>query len=232
MANANLSQQEIIAKIQKLYALAQSDNENEARLAMQKAQELQARYNVSVEELSVEQEPEVKSEAVDSPDTKTLNSFFKLLANRLASHYRVKVYIRERYHNYTREVKLMIVGLPVDVEVFKQSLYFAYSAMRKLATTFVRQLPNYYSRSDKTRMKNDYYMGFIHGCDQALTQNETEKALMIVTPQAVVKYINNLSLRGSSKCSVSRAWSDEAQRAGYNDGVASMRNSGANRLTE
>jgi ribosomal protein L17 len=146
---SNEQMKEVIKKVQKLLALAQSDNENEARLALQKAQELQAKYNIVFDQLDIEDESQkVIEEKYDAPDTESLNSLFKMMACNLADHYRVKTYInvhREwgtvdgKYQRTTKK-QLVVVGLPFDVEVFKQSLFFAYNAMRKLATTFVRQV--------------------------------------------------------------------------------------------
>lgn len=49
----------IIDKIDKLLRLSRSDNENEARAAMVKAQELIAKHNISREELGQEEERQV-----------------------------------------------------------------------------------------------------------------------------------------------------------------------------
>lgn len=49
----------IIDKIDKLLHLSRSDNENEARAAMVKAQELIAKHNISREELGQEEERQV-----------------------------------------------------------------------------------------------------------------------------------------------------------------------------
>jgi hypothetical protein len=66
---SNEQMKEVIKKVQKLLALAQSDNENEARLALQKAQELQAKYNIVFDQLDVEDESQkVIEEKYDAPD--------------------------------------------------------------------------------------------------------------------------------------------------------------------
>ena len=70
---SNEQMKEVIKKVQKLLALAQSDNENEARLALQKAQELQAKYNIVFDQLDVEDESQkVIEEKYDAPDTESL----------------------------------------------------------------------------------------------------------------------------------------------------------------
>ena len=123
---SNEQMKEVIKKVQKLLALAQSDNENEARLALQKAQELQAKYNIVFDQLDIEDESQkVIEEKYDAPDTESLNSLFKMMACSLADHYRVKTYINIHREwatvngSYQRTMKkqLVVVGLPFDVEV-------------------------------------------------------------------------------------------------------------------
>lgn len=220
----------VISKIQKLLALAESDNENEAKLALQRAQELQAKYNVVFDQINVE-DNKVTEESYQSPDTKTLNSFFCQMAAYLADHYRVRIYIHHFYKDGTPVKDLRVVGLPFDVEVFKQSLYFAYNAMRSLSRSFVRRLPEYWSRSSKAASKNDYCFGFIKGVAEALRENETEKALIVVTPAAVVEYMNKLSLRRGSSLKRASNGDRSAFQAGMSDGRASMKG-GSRLLTE
>ena len=178
-------------------------------------------------------------EKYDAPDTESLNSLFKMMACNLADHYRVKTYInvhREwgtvdgKYQRTTKK-QLVVVGLPFDVEVFKQSLFFAYNAMRKLATTFVRQLPSFYTRSQKLLSKNDYCFGFIKGCVKGLEENEMTKALIVVTPHAVIEHMNSMKLGAAAPMARASRGDYDAFEAGHRDGKASMKG-GSKRLTE
>lgn len=237
---SNEQMKEVIKKVQKLLALAQSDNENEARLALQKAQELQAKYNIVFDQLDIEDESQkVIEEKYDAPDTESLNSLFTMMACNLADHYRVKTYInvhREwgtvdgKYQRTTKK-QLVVVGLPFDVEVFKQSLFFAYNAMRKLATTFVRQLPSFYTRSQKLLSKNDYCFGFIKGCVKGLEENEMTKALIVVTPHVVIEHMNSMKLGAAAPMARASRGDYDAFEAGHRDGKDSMKG-GSKRLTE
>lgn len=47
------SMEQVVEKIQKLLALANSDNENEAKLASKKAHELMIKYNLSASEVEM-----------------------------------------------------------------------------------------------------------------------------------------------------------------------------------
>lgn len=238
MTVENLSNEqikEIAKKIKKLLALSKSDNENEAMLALQKAQELQAKYNVVFDQISLEEDSQqVIEERYESPDTKSFNSLFSMIASALADHYRVKLYINVKGTHtvvdgklkFGTKKELAVVGLPFDVEVYKQSLFFAYGALRKCADRFVKKLPDYYTRSQKSHSKNDYCFGFIHGCVKGLKDNEMSKALVIRTPEAVVKYMENLFLRKGKSSGRAGRGDMGAYAAGHRDGVDSMKSNG------
>ncbi len=232
MDNVNIDS--IISKIEKLLRLSQSSNEHEAMSALKHAQLLQAKYNVSVEDVTAKtQEDKVVEEEFDSPDTKTLNGWFKQTCARLQDHYRVKSYIRiTRCGRKQQDAHLVIVGLPFDVKVFKQTLFFAYNSMRTFSTAYVRSLPSYYSRTRKIRYKNDYIDGFLAGVDKALTESETENALIVRTPNAVVEHMAQKRLRKGNGSSHIGAGNHASYSAGFSDGKDAMRNRGTNRLTQ
>lgn len=210
-----MTRENIIEKIKKLLALSKSDNPNEAYLAMTRAQELQAKYNVTVAE--VEERSEDVIDVKDMPtDTKTANSQFILLASALAEHFRVRVYRSTRGY-------LGIVGLAQDVTVFQEVFHFMYEALRNTATKYVKSLPNTMSRSEKTANKNTYVRGFISGASEALTLNETEHALVVVAPQTVVKYMKE-KCSGTWTSQVKCSRSSEAYNHGHADGMAVARN--------
>ena len=120
----------------------------------------------------------------------------------------------------------------LDVEVFKSSFYFAYNSMRSLSNSFVKRLPKDLSRSTKLKMKNDYCFGFIYGCVDALKENEASKALMIVTPQSVVRHLQTMHLRRSVSPQRSSAGSRSSMDAGFRDGKATMGRGNGIFLTE
>lgn len=236
MENKNLSNEEmqkVLNKINKLLALSESDNVNEAKLALQRAQELQAKYNIVFDKAMIEEDNQVKEELCESPDTKSLNSLFTTMAAHLEDHFRVKVMIRTRYFGSGRSEKyLVIIGLPFDVEVFKSSFYFAYNSMRSLSNSFVKRLPKELGRSSKLRMKNDYCFGFILGCVEALKENAQSKALMIVTPDVVVKHLRKYNLKVERFHQRSSAGSRDSMDAGYLDGKSAMGRGNGRYLTE
>lgn len=236
MENINLSNEEmqkVLNKINKLLALSESDTINEAKLALQRAQELQAKYNIVFDKAMIDDEPQVKEELCESPDTKSLNSLFTILAANLQDHFRVKTIIRtKRNYDFTTTKYLVVIGLPFDVEVFKSSFYFAYNSMRSLSNSFVKRLPKDLSRSTKLKMKNDYCFGFIHGCVDALKENEASKALMIVTPNSVVRHLQTMHLRRCVSPQRSSAGSRSSMDAGFRDGKATMGRGNGIFLTE
>lgn len=203
--------QKAIDKVRKLLALAgNNDSPAQIQAALMKVQELQAKYGFHVSELQSEEEVEVITVAKDSPDTKSLNSIYTSTASVLAGHFRVKVYIRTGSSS-----QLCIIGLSEDVAIFEEVLSFVYTAMRRLASQVVKRLEG--TRSYKLQFKNTYYGAFLRGVSDALKANEESNALMVVTPDAVVKEYSQLSFVKSSSARMS-VKDDYAQAQGYRDG--------------
>lgn len=76
----------IIDKIDKLLRLSRSDNENEARAAMVKAQELIAKHNISREELGQEEERQV----VTMTSQAFREEWVQMIAGVIASNFRCR----------------------------------------------------------------------------------------------------------------------------------------------
>lgn len=201
-----------IDKVRKLLALVgNNDSPAQIQAALMKVQELQAKYGFHVSELQSEEEVEVITVSKDSPDTKSLNSIYTSTASVLAGHFRVKVYIR----TMGNKSQLCVIGFSEDVGIFEEVLSFVYTAMRRLASQVVKSLEG--TRTYKLQFKNTYYGAFLRGVSDALKANEESNALMVITPDAVVKEYSQLSLIKSSSARMS-VKDDYAQAQGYRDG--------------
>ena len=85
----NESQNKVIDKIEKLLALAGSDNENEAKSAMMKARELMAKYEIKREQLREGQEEERAIVHYTSPPFR--DDWCKMIASVIADNFRSRV---------------------------------------------------------------------------------------------------------------------------------------------
>lgn len=209
-----MTRENIIEKVKKLLALAKSDNANEAYLAMTRAQEIQAKYNIRVTEIE-EKEETVIDITVSPEDTKSTTSAYLYLGSHLAKHFRVEV--------YKSRAGLGIIGLSQDVEVFQEVFRFVYAALRNISARFVKSLPSCMDRSTKTAEKNLYIRGFITGAGESLELNEAEHALVVVTPQSVTQY-KDKKCNGVWRSSAKMSHNAATYNAGYQDGMAVTRN--------
>lgn len=110
-------------KISKLLALAESPNENEARLALLKARELMAEYKLTPDEIVREKSETVKREVLDIKCTKMTNAWIPTLANVIAAHYCCKAYLYRAEYSKTSQIGL--IGLEDDFDICKKIVLYA-----------------------------------------------------------------------------------------------------------
>ena len=172
----------IIKKIQKLLALASSSNENEAQAAMMKAQEMLAKYKLTMRDV---QSTYPESKAVKK---RTVVTFKKAtwkgrLASVIADNFCCYTY----FHTVGSH-QVVFMGLPEDAETAVSVFEYAVEYI----TGRVRQLRRkYYRIGESTKgLENDYAQGFISGLSQKYEkqkQKNQEWALVLVKPQSVVE---------------------------------------------
>jgi hypothetical protein len=100
----------IILKIQKLLALASSSNENEAQAAMMKAQEMLAKYKLSMKDVQ-SRRPESKAVKRCTAVTFTKAAWKGHLASVIADNFCCYMYLLT-----ARSHQVVFMGLPEDAE--------------------------------------------------------------------------------------------------------------------
>ena len=207
-------------KIRKLLSLASSDFEEEARSAMLKAQELMAKHNISMEDVSA-----ITVDPVEVFDTyvdlgrKTIPVWHGSLANLIAKNFRCELYTKsEGYHNR----KLKIFGDRKDVDACLPVIEFALLSMencwKKYYASRKQTVGQASSRQITEMIKNDYMRGFISGVREAFDKQVKEKAIVLVKDALVVRYQNNLGLRAAPRNIKGSMGDAHASSSGYNDG--------------
>lgn len=170
-----MSNDRIIQRIQGLLNLANSasnTSDAEATSALLKAQELMAKYNISVEEASSRAEQDIVFSACSSRDYR---GFRKILAVVIARNFRCKTML------YGKEV--VMVGFPDDVAAAVAAFEFAYEHALRNGS---REYSYRYNSGRRTAgVFNSYVQGFIDGIDEALSAQA--HALMVVVPTEVNK---------------------------------------------
>lgn len=176
-------------KIQKLLALSQSPNENEARAALLKAKELMAQHKLSEEDFAEVE----KAELVHIPcpeirwTTDSGNSWMNALAVLICNNYCCACgWITERG---SRTHILQITGMKEDAEVCKSVIEYAVGfVLGKI------KIYKYKYRSDP----RSYAEGFILGLELAFDEQKEEHpewGLVVVKPQEVNEYEKSLRSR-------------------------------------
>ena len=172
----------VIIKIKKLFALSTSSNENEAQAALLKAQELLAKYKLSMRDVNGHTMPskDVSKKFTDITFKKA--TWKGLLASLIADNFSVYVYYYTRGSN-----RVVFYGLKEDTETAAEVFEYAV----EFITGKVRQLRQRYYRLGQSAkgLENDYAQGFIVGLKQKFDQQKRENqewALVLVKPQIVI----------------------------------------------
>ena len=206
----------LLQKIQKLLALAESDNEAEAKNAMLKAQKLLAKNNLTLEEVSSAKfsEPSI----VVTMGSHKWNAKFRIpLAKILAENFRCETFLSNNqicFFGHADDCRIC-------TEVFNSAYSFIYSRGNKVYNEVKK-------RGGETKgIFNSYAMGFLYGLDNALKIQA--KALMIVTPKEVTEKFTELSRNFKTKRNAGLNGTDYSA---YNKGRADGENFTGNKQIE
>ena len=156
------SESDILDKIRKLLRLAdrsRGSTENEAKVALAKAQELMTRHNIDSALLRMEAGEksgiDVTKGLYELP--KSLNPADMLILSLLQAHFNVRVILMQGH----RKTPVDIIGAPADVD-------FAIFALSYLRETFFRCW-NEFKRTTVSPDKASYYRGLHDGIHAELT---------------------------------------------------------------
>ena len=166
-------------KISKLLALAESPNENEAKMALLKARELMAQYKLTPEEITRE-----KREVLGIKCTKMTNDWIPTLASVIASHYCCKAYLYREQYSKTSQIGL--IGLEDDFDICKKIILYAVECVLSGTRRIVK---NPYEPAGRYRKNcNAYGWGFAKGLREAYekqAEQHQEWGLVMSVPSAV-----------------------------------------------
>lgn len=207
-------------KIAKLLALAESDNENEAKQALLRARELMAKHKMRPEECQKAENVKVMRATLDINCTAMTNPWATALACCIAENYCCRAYRLHKQGGKTNTIGL--VGLEEDFEICKSVLLYAYDCVMSYCKHQISRNP--WEPAGTYRKKcNAYGYGFVYGLDKAFEEQKEknqEWGLVLVVPKAVDDSMQDMG----KKSSFGRDGTDldtVAYRAqGYNDGKA------------
>lgn len=178
---------EMLEKVKKLLALGKASDNNsdeEAKSAMLKAQQLMAKYDISVEEVEDVEEQQFSHEVCEH---KWDYAYRKPLAVILSENFRCMLYMRGN--------KVVFMGHSADAKVCRATFEFAYQYIMRRGNYIYNKR---YSMGHRTKgVFNSYATGFLRGLEEAL--DAQCRALMIVTPDDVKEEFDNFTKNFETK---------------------------------
>lgn len=204
----------LVEKIKKLLALSESSNENEAKTAMLKAQELLARHKLSLKEVK---EYRITNTLIKE---KVSNISFRQgkwkakLGNIVAENFGCYQYFKR---GTSRTIAFF--GREEDIVVCNIVLEYAVDC---IISSVKRLRYQYFKDGYSTKgLENDYALGFISGLEKMFEEQKKknqEWGLVIVKDAEVVEAYNNIKFKGGINTSTTFQGHSEAYYQGKEDG--------------
>ena len=177
-------------KIRKLLALAESNNEHEAKAALLKARELMAEYKIEEYEVVDAKSRKVKRVYTEYFWTKRGEFWIGALADIIAVNYCLRSASQIPYKGAQKR-QIFFIGLEDDVDLCAKIFEYAVDSARKFGNLYLKDKYNGYklTSQDKNRVKNSYAVGFTKGVREAFekqkAETETGWGLVMVIPKEV-----------------------------------------------
>jgi len=232
--------QKVLNTIDKLFALAQSPNENEAALAASKAQELMDKYNLVAEEIHPTTKQDIVNEDVVTQGR--FQSWVYIFFNELAkAHDCYAIVSRGKYYAAGGVVvsgkKLRVIGHKNNVEVFKATFNYLRSMIIVLSDIEVIEAKRACILYGDKGVTYKYRDSFCRGCSRRIVERIRESreeriktdaactALVVCHKQQVQEYVQeNIKLgnRHNVRQSVNMYAFNQGRIAGNNVNLHKM----------
>ena len=158
-------------KIQKLLALAESDNENEAKAALLKAKELMMEHKLSEDDFN-KKDSKVKRLITDYTYTKRGEFWIGVLAMILGENYCCRVAVAKGQGEQKGTV--MFVGLEEDVDLCNEIFSYAVDTIRLLSKQYLKQKGKTSSTKYNNIIMKSYAIGFVEGIRSAYEEQKKD----------------------------------------------------------
>jgi hypothetical protein len=202
--------EKVIEKIKKLLNTANDKGatENEAMIAALKAQELMAKYDISITD--VEDDDNSDEIVTEEYETGTGNKWKYILSEIVANNFCCKTY-------NINKTRIVFYGYKRHSVIAKDVFKMLYETGNRLAMRYYQRRKN--NGEDTKGFKNQFLLGYVQGIKFVLDKQCT--ALMIVTPKEVVSSFDNLTSNAGFKtqrCTIKHNIDEQAREEGYNEG--------------
>jgi hypothetical protein len=200
MENQNSDNDQVLKKIKKLMALATSSNENEAKMAAEKAQELIVRHKLTVQQIEVYEED---YENIEAGKVSKVQREHSLIMGILTRYFFVRCYFEKSWAGtYTRGGRaqyvrtIRMVGTPSNVAVAKYVFEYLSDTYRRLWKQFKAE----HKLSESA--KYSYFIGLTEGIRDRLeavkVKVENEMGLVVVDDVKLADHMSKMNLKNRS----------------------------------
>lgn len=177
---------DIKGKIRHLLALAESQNENEAKAALLKARALMAKHKLTEAELGEAEKQAVKNVLTDITCSKRRDPWICSLSAVIGESYCCKGYRNHTKGHQTQTIGF--IGLEDDVEICTAIFKYAVDCARAEIKRIKKENDCYFPRYVKS-LCDSYGFGFSAGIQEAFSQQQEEHkgewGLVLVMPKEV-----------------------------------------------
>lgn len=185
------NENKVIDKIEKLLALSSSSNENEARAAMMKAQELMAKYEIKREQLKDREQEERR--IVNFSSVSFRDEWIHMVSGVIAENFRCRRIAVSRVGS-GGAFRIRFYGYEEDAEICINIFNYAVKVIRKRFMV-LRAIYAEAGRAFGNDEKMNYVLGFCHGLEKNFEEQKAQSqsfALALVTPKAVNEYVDSI----------------------------------------
>lgn len=170
-----MEQQRITERVRKLLRLSRSSNPHEAALAAERAQQMLAEYNLTLDDIT---EKRASARVVRVQTRKKLEDWAYFLAGGTA-----QAFDCDYYHSITKG-ETSFVGVGADSEVCSWTYGYLYKTLMRLASAHIRTR---LLRTAPQRKRRQARKSFLFGASHAVIERlEAQKEKTPVTPGALV----------------------------------------------
>lgn len=206
-------QEKIIAKVKKLLSLAESSNQHEASSALEKANELLTRYNLTMQDVDVEESDYGTGEVWDGVEFHEYHEYTTAIINEC---FFVVCYMC--FHATKVKPKaIKMFGTKTNCEIAAYSFDFLNSVFVDLAIKYSKKWGNEFNRK-----------GFWAGLELGIVEQikarqenvQQEQGLVLVKDPKLADFENNMSVnyRDDDESIFDSRYQDSMQ-AGYDEGL-------------
>ncbi len=204
----------LVEKIKKLLALSESSNENEAKVAMLKVQELLVKHKLSIKEVK---EYKIINTSIKEKVSKVSfrqGKWKAQLGSVIAENFGC-------YQYFKRGTSRTIAFFGNEEDIIVCNIVLEY-AVECITNTVKRLRYQYFKDGYSTKgLENDYALGFINGLEEMFEEQKKknqEWGLVLAKDVEVVKAYNNINFKGSINTDTSFQGHSEAYYQGKEDG--------------